>query len=143
MTTARVSAVSLCALLLLLATGCAPGRDRMPRLSVTLPFGAVDPISEPQGDGTLRVTGWVLSADPVQTVSLYINGHYVTSARLYQPRPDVNQAYPAYGAVNAGWQIEFDTGLFPGEHEVVVQTRTAHGATRDLVATRMRFRGRP
>jgi hypothetical protein len=61
---------------------------------------------------------------------------------LYQPRPDANHAYPAYGAVNAGWQIEFDTSLFSGEQEIVVQARTAHGATRDLLATRMRFRGR-
>ena len=138
----RVIIGALSLLGLLLGAGCALGGNRPPRLSLALPFGAVDRIGDPQSDGTLEVTGWVLSEDPVYTVSLYIDRHYVTSATLQQPRPDVNQAYPAFGSIHAGWRIDFDTTIFPGEHEILVQARTANGAVRDLGVKRMRFRSR-
>jgi hypothetical protein len=75
-------------------------------------------------------------------VFLNDDGHYLASGRMQQPRPDVNRAYPAFGAVNAGWQIEFDSTLFPGEHEIVVQARTVHDAVRDLYTSQMRLAGR-
>ena len=136
----RRGAVSLCVLLGLIAAGCASRDPSPPRLSLTLPFGALDPAGEPQSDGNLTITGWVLSEDPVATVSLYIDGRYITSARMYHPRPDVNRAYPAFGAVNAGWTIEFDTSLFGGDREILVQARTAHGAVRDLGSMRRHWR---
>jgi N-acetylmuramoyl-L-alanine amidase len=135
-----IHTVSFCLVLLLFTSDCSPGGGRVPRLSVALPFGAVDPVGSPQGDGTLKLTGWALSEDPIQTISLYIDGHYVTSARMLQPRPDVNRAYPAYGLINAGWEIELDSRMFSGEHEIVVQAKTVHGASRDLQALPIRLR---
>jgi len=139
MTFIRELAILLSILVGLSTTGCLSRNATPTRLSLTLPFGAVDPIGEPTSDGTLTLTGWVLSDDSIQAVSFFIDGRYVTSARLFQPRPDVNRAYPAYGVMNAGWKIEFDTRLFKGEHELLVQARTAHGAVRDLGAARRRF----
>ena len=133
----RVASLPTCATALLLIVGCGTELPRAPRLSVPLPFGIVDSLGEARADGTLRLSGWVLSEDPVQTVALYIDRRYVTSARLHQPRPDVNKVYPVFGAVNAGWIIDLDTDLFRGEHEIVVQARTAHGAVRDLHAARV------
>jgi hypothetical protein len=136
----RIARIPICALGLLLMVSC--GADqRVPRLSVPLPFGAVDSLGETQADGTLRLSGWVLSEDPVLTVALYIDGRYVTTALLHQPRPDVNRAYPAFGPVNPGWRIDIDPALFPGDHEVLVQARTRHGAVRDLRAARVTLGG--
>jgi hypothetical protein len=42
-----------------------------------------------------------------------------------------------FGAVNAGWIIDLDPDLFRGDHEILVQARTAHGAVRDLRAARV------
>ena len=117
------------------------GCGGVPRLGVPLPLGALDSVAGPEEDGTAKLGGWVVSEDPIHTVSLYIDGRYVTSAKLFQPRADVNQAYPAFGEVKAGWSIEVDTKVFPsGTHELVVQARTVHGATRDLGQRRMEFR---
>jgi len=140
MTSPRATLVAACLCTVLLAGGCTRGRASVPRLSVSLPFGGVDPVGEPENDGTLKLTGWVLSEDPILTVALYIDRRYVSSARLQQPRPDVNRAYPAFGSVNAGWAIEFDTRLFPGDHELVVQARTVHDAVRDLLTAKRHFR---
>jgi hypothetical protein len=124
----------------LLAGVFACRRDRTARLSAPLPFGVVDSIDEQQMDGTVRVIGWALSEDPIYTIGLYIDGRYITSARANLARPDVNKAYPAYGDVKPGWMIEFDGGMFPGEHELVVQVRTDHDAVRDLRQSRVVFR---
>jgi len=121
------------------------GRARFPRLEVSLPIGGVDPPAVPEGavvSPRLKLSGWVLSEDPVWMVSLYIDRRYVASAQLGQDRPEVNQAHPEFGAVRPGWLLELDTTGFPsGEHEVLIQARTAHGAVRDLGDIRLRFPG--
>jgi hypothetical protein len=129
---------SIC-LAFLLTGGCASEPARSARLSAALPFGVVDSVGKPGDDGMVQVSGWVLSEDPVYTVALYIDRQYVTSARMHQPRPDVNQAYPAFGAINPGWKVEFNSKLFPGPRELVVQARTVHDAVRDLRTWTMSF----
>jgi hypothetical protein len=116
-------------------SACRP--DRTARLDLPLPFGAVDPPGRILADGTLRITGWALSKDPIETISLYVDGRYVTSAHMQQPRPEVNRAYPEFGPANCGWIMEIDGRLFPGNRELVIQVRTIHGITRDLQQTRI------
>lgn len=125
--------------MILLAYACGTPGERPMRLNHPLPFGAVDPIPPVSANGTLRLTGWVLSRDPVAIVSLYLDGRYVTTAELHQPRPDVSRAYPEWAHVHAGWKFDLDAGLFPGEHEAVIQARTLNGTVRDLTAAPLRI----
>jgi len=136
-------AVTLCVTLAVLSVFIC--RPRSPRLEIPLPIGMMDSLAVTEGGAVpprLILSGWVLSEDPVWIVSLYVDRRYVASAQLGQNRPEVNRAHPEFGAVRPGWLLELDTTVFPsGEHEVLIQARTSHGAVRDLGNIRLRFPG--
>jgi hypothetical protein len=96
-----------------------------------LPTGAADSSGEVLSNGVYRITGWALSQDPIQTIALYLDGRYVSAAHGGQPHAGMT--------ANCGWSAEIDSHLFRGKHELVVQVRTLHGLTRDLVQTQVGF----
>jgi hypothetical protein len=139
---ARLLLLLLCAALVLWWLREASSR-KINQLEASLPMGAVDQFREERMapvSGRVPLDGWVLSGDWVDSVVLYVDGRYCTSALLRQARPAITQQYPAYMDPAPGWSIEFDADAFPaGEHELVVQARTPRNMTRDLGRARVLF----
>jgi len=101
----------------------------------SLPFGSVDlPAPKATVRGTFQIAGWVLADQPIQEVSVYIDGKYLTATSTKMPRPDVALAKPGYkDARDCGFTLLVETSAYSaGWHEIVVQARAEDGATRDL-----------
>jgi hypothetical protein len=67
----------------------------------------------------VHLTGWAIepdTTDPVQ-VHVYVDGAFATAAAAGQPRPDIADAYPGWGAAH-GFAI--DVPVSEGTHQVCV-----------------------
>jgi hypothetical protein len=102
-----------------------------------LPFGGVNtPTSTQSITGKVEVTGWALSEGGIASVSVYIDGSFVTDCILGQARPDVSKVYPSIpeGALS-GWTATFDSANFTASwHNLTIQAKSKSGATRDLAS---------
>jgi hypothetical protein len=120
--------------LALFLTSCSSPEEKKPG---KLPFGVMD---TPHSGDTLRgvavLSGWALSENGIQRVSVYIDRIYVMPAQIGGRRPDVAKAFPGITAnEKSGWSASLDTAAFtPGVHEIVVQAMANDGATRDLAS---------
>ena len=100
-----------------------------------LPFGGVNaPLSEQKITGKVDFTGWALSEEGIESVSIYVDRAFVANCSTGLPRPDVAKAYPHMPESGAsGWAATFDPANFlPGWHELTVQAKSKAGATRDV-----------
>jgi hypothetical protein len=100
-----------------------------------LPLGFIDsPKDGGAVHGTLAASGWALSEDGIESVGLYVDRVFATSANLGQPRPDVLKAYPDLkNDANPGWTASTDVSkLTAGYHELIVQARSKSGAVSDI-----------
>jgi hypothetical protein len=98
------------------------------------PFGNLEAVSA--GNGSFRVTGWVIDPDTAGPVELhvYANGAGVGRAVADRDRPDVGMAYPLYGSAH-GFDATFSAGR--GTHQVCVYAiNVGSGNTNPLLACR-------
>lgn len=82
------------------------------------PIGNLDDITS-DGPGRLRVSGWVIdpdTADPAH-VHVYVDGARVADVAGGDPRGDIGQIYPGYGALH-GYSAAFT--IASGWHNVCV-----------------------
>lgn len=72
----------------------------------------------------------------VDKIDLYVDGAYVATADLYQPRYDVLQAYPWYTGTpfeRPGFATSFDSAsLSGGSHSLFMRVSFVDGTTQDL-----------
>jgi hypothetical protein len=131
----------VCAVLIQL---CCSAPTRTPDPRNELPFGVVDVPSRGATVGpTAFVSGWAMDDGKIHVVKVYLDGRFVSEARLGLERPDVSKAFPRYAhGTNAhGWGIEIDLRDLTGAHTVIVQATDDSGATRDLGAVSLNVKG--
>ena len=109
-----------------------------------LPFGVVDlPKAGSTVSRSTFVSGWAMDDSRVRAVRVYIDGKYVTEARMgLVPRPDVSKTYPKYAHRSDahGWGVQVDFGNLTGAHVVLAQAVDDRNATRDLGAVSVNVR---
>ena len=111
------------------------GGLRIPDPKNELPFGYVDvPVQGATVTRTTFVGGWALDNGAITSVRIYLDGKYLSDARIGLERPDVSKVYPQYahGANAHGWGVGIDLGDVTGAHMILVQATDDSGATRDL-----------
>jgi hypothetical protein len=81
------------------------------------PFGSFDRLQ--RRDENLRVRGWAIDPDVVRPIAVhvYVDGHWVREKRARKSRPDVGDAFPAWGP-NHGYDITFPAS--PAAHQVCI-----------------------
>ncbi|MDG4658060.1 Ig-like domain-containing protein [Ectobacillus antri] len=74
--------------------------------------------------GNYTVSGWFLDRAGVGRVEVLIDGAMVGNAVYGQPRFDVQQVYPQYNNLNAGYRFVLDTKKFSnGNHTLTIRER--------------------
>ena len=108
--------------------GC--GAESVSAGKARLPSGVVD-WPQPNQTITARFTasGWAVSDDQIQSVSVYMDLSYLMDCKYGIARPDVAKFLNITGE-NVGWSVDLD--LPPGKHELVFAAQTRKGAIRDL-----------
>ncbi len=98
-------------------------------LCPTTPFGRIDePARGASVGNSIPTAGWVAGDDPVQRVSILIDGRSAASATPDTVRPDVDSFYPRSPMKNKGWSTVLDTSqLTPGDHEISARAIEANG----------------
>src|SRR5262245_2647436 len=99
---------------------CGTDRDTLPKL----PFGGINTIlGQRVIKDTTDVTGWALSEDGIELVSIYIDRVFIANSEIGLPRPDVATTYPKVpNSTNSGWFATIEpTRLSPGWHELTIQ----------------------
>lgn len=86
----------------------------------SMPLGRIDlPHAGAMLGSSATTTGWVVAAEPVQDVSLYIDGARLQSVKPSVVRPDVNALYPQSPIKDKGWGGTLDLSKIPaGQHEI-------------------------
>ncbi len=118
-------------------SSCSPGGKPEGTSAAKLPLGGVNtPSSQQLIKGKVGVTGWALSEDGIESVSVYVDRTYVVAGATGLSRPDVAGTYPSIkGSDVSGWRLTLDTStLSPDWHELTVQVRSKAGATRDIAS---------
>ncbi len=70
------------------------------------------------------MSGWFLDRAGVGRVEVLIDGAMVGNAVYGQPRFDVQQVYPQYNNLNAGYRFVLDTKKFSnGNHTLTIRER--------------------
>jgi hypothetical protein len=116
---------------------CAPDQKTNADVAPKLPFGGVNsPASGQTVAGKFDATGWALSEEGIDSVSLYLDGVFLKRCVLGLPRPDVAKVHPGVARSEAsGWSGEIDpAGFAAGWHELTIQAKSGRGATRDLAS---------
>jgi hypothetical protein len=131
----------LCAILMVSLGLSAASCAHQPETNVfqtKLPFGGVNaPLSQQKITGKMDFTGWVISEEGIESVSIYVDRAFVSNCSTGLARPDVAKAYPNMpGSGASGWAVTFDPANFsPGWHELTVQAKSKAGATRDVASS--------
>ena len=95
-------------------------------------FGFIDhPDNGELIDGIKDIYGWVLDAEGVAEVQIWLDGQWVGDAAFGLPRPDVSSVYPGYpDSLAPGWIFLLDTTLTSdGLHHVQAVAVDDFGAT--------------
>ncbi|WP_016739288.1 Ig-like domain-containing protein, partial [Brevibacillus brevis] len=94
-----------------------------------IPIGGLDtPEKGELISGTYTIKGWHLNPDGVSKISILIDGTNVGEASYGDPRPDIEEKYPAYQNSNAGFHYQLDTrNLVAGTHSITVEVQDTNG----------------
>ena len=97
------------------------------------PVGYLDTASA--GSGSLRVAGWTLDPDTAGSipVHVYVDGRFAGVTVASTSRPDVDGAFPGYGA-NHGYDLTVPAT--PGSHQVCVYAIDSGGGPNPLLGCR-------
>ncbi|MGO8737835.1 glycosyltransferase family 9 protein [Rhodoblastus sp.] len=84
--------------------------------------------------GSLKVEGWIASAEKIATINLLADGKSIGRAKYGLPRPDVGNYFPSIrSARDAGFSFEKELGgSWSGEHLITLVVETAQGSTHAL-----------
>ena len=95
----------------------------------TLPFGYLDlPAPGARVGGPTPFGGWVMAYEPIQHVSVHIDGRAIQLLELNFPRPDVDAIYPRSPVKLKGYIGIVDlSGLPSGMHQVEARAIEAGG----------------
>ncbi len=76
-------------------------------------FGFIDhPDNGELVDGITALDGWVLDAEGISEVQIWLDGQFVGDAVFGLPRPDVSSVYPGFpDSLAPGWLFFLDTTL--------------------------------
>jgi len=92
--------------------------------SASLPcIGTIDSPSDNQSvRGTVLISGWAISGEPIKVIRIEIDGQEVASARLATSRPDLAEAFPQYPEhLFGGYSTSADVSrIKPGPHALQV-----------------------
>lgn len=101
---------------------------------VTMPVGTIDaPPMNAKVSGNVVVTGWVLSPERLNQVSIVIDKLRLSTVSPSVPRPDVDIVYPQAPDKNKGFSAPVDTShLSPGKHALQVWTLDARGCEAEI-----------
>jgi hypothetical protein len=108
--------------------------------AVAQPIGAIDSPTEGQTvSGVVRVSGFVLDMNAVQTIEVLVDGAAVNSAQLYLPRIDVLQMFPTYAGsptAQPGFVTSFLAGNYAnGPHTVQIRVTESASQAQTVVAS--------
>ena len=102
----------------------------------SLLIGSVDqpkPHAQLSTSGSVPVSGWVLSDQPIRHVSILVDRHLAQSITPDERRPDVDSLYPQSPDRYKGWEGSIDlTKLAAGPHEIEVRALEADGCEADF-----------
>lgn len=77
----------------------------------------------------VKLTGWVLATAPdarVLKVSILVDGQPIGETSLFQPRPDLTEAFGRSDLSGGGWQTTVKIPpLAPGQHKVTLLSKFA------------------
>jgi hypothetical protein len=106
--------------------------------SIDLPsFGFIDfPQKFDFIKGTVVFNGWALdqNATGVQSVEIWVDGHFLGVAQHGLPRTDVHDAYPTiFNSLNSGWRFTLDTTqLADARHRLTVRVIDGFGHANEI-----------
>ena len=108
--------------------------------AVAQPIGAIDSPTEGQTvSGVVRVSGFVLDMNAVQSIEVLVDGVAVNSAQLYLPRIDVLQLFPTYAGsptAQPGFITSFLAGNYAnGPHTVAIRVTESASQAQTIVAS--------
>ncbi|PGV51540.1 Ig-like domain-containing protein [Bacillus sp. AFS037270] len=84
-------------------------------------------------EGNTLVSGWFLDQSGVSKVEVLVDGIVIGEAKYGVSRSDINQAYPDYQNVNAGFQYTLNPeNLTPGQHTLTVRETGKNGLKTEL-----------
>ncbi len=94
-----------------------------------LPIGFIDqPPDNAQESGSIAVSGWVNAPEPVEKISIYLDGSLKQSFQPNALRPDVDRKYPGGPVKEKGWQTSLDLSKAnSGMHLLEVHARLRDG----------------
>jgi hypothetical protein len=103
------------------------------------PIGSIDePGQGAHVSGSLPVSGWAASLEPIRTVSIYIDRALVQSAKPDVPRPDVDSFYPQFPGKDKGWRFSIDVSrITAGKHEIEARALEAGGCAADFATVQI------
>ena len=91
--------------------------------------GFIDqPVNGTMVSDKATLVGWVTAPDPVEGLSVYLDGAYVEKLIPDIPRQDVDQKYPDSSVKNKGWQgtLDMPNGR-NGAHTIEIRARLKNG----------------
>jgi len=115
--------------------------DVTPDPGAGVPFGYLDiPEFDSRTTGVVRFFGWVLCAEPIEQVTLFVDGQDMADLPLDVGRSDVCAAFPAFPCDRPGFHVEVDlSGLSQCHHIVEIRARTVQGDTTVVDRARLRI----
>ena len=101
-----------------------------------VPIGHVDePAPGSNVIGPVTVRGWAAAVEPIQRVSIIVDGSPVSSVALSGRRPDVDGSYPWFRFKDKEWASTVDLSkLSPGPHEISVRAVESSGCDAEFDA---------
>ncbi len=94
-----------------------------------LPTGFLDtPKDHARVSASVPVVGWVNALDPVEEISIFVDGNVALSLKPDKPRPDVDRKFPGGAVKDKGWEGNLDLSkMGPGTHSIEAQAKLRNG----------------
>lgn len=95
------------------------------------PQGFIDaPVNGSTIKASVPVLGWAIVDGGIASVGIYVDGRYLTDAKVRLPRPDVLKAFPRNtDGENSGWEADLNLeDLKPGSHVITAEFRANTGS---------------